>query len=316
MTFEFDVYLAHAWEDKPTVRAIVEELRNEGFRVWYDDNELESGRSLREQLDRGMNNSRVGIVVLSKAFFNPAKIWAPAEFDSWLEVGPRSRLITIWLDVAKEDVRSWSPIASTLFARRFGTDEFSAQLSQDVRNKLIDSGSIASHLRSKVEKYINWVQPPEIFHQSIQALDMDQSWLDTEGTYALDQGPVAVRLPDLFERTSDFASTPVLTQGRQVFKQVLGRTEFLQEFAFQIITSEPGYEKCLVMVIVCKKSTALLPIPAPPTPAHLATVFGRIVARGSIAFDAVGWQSVVIIASNVAYMSPDPSFPPPLKEWP
>ena len=64
-----DVFISHASEDKDTfVRPLANALINEGLNVWYDEMTLRIGDSLRQKIDKGLANSRVGLVVLSPSF--------------------------------------------------------------------------------------------------------------------------------------------------------------------------------------------------------------------------------------------------------
>ena len=63
-----DAFVSHATEDKEFVRRLVKALQRAGIRVWYDENSLGWGDDLRRAIDRGLANSRYGIVVFSKAF--------------------------------------------------------------------------------------------------------------------------------------------------------------------------------------------------------------------------------------------------------
>ena len=66
----YDAFISHASEDKAGfVRPLAKALGKMGFRVWYDEFELRVGDSLRQSIDKGLINSRFGIVVLSSAFF-------------------------------------------------------------------------------------------------------------------------------------------------------------------------------------------------------------------------------------------------------
>ena len=51
--------------------------------VWYDENALKLGDSIRRTIDKGLSKSRFGIVVLSKAFF--ARNWPQYELDALAE---------------------------------------------------------------------------------------------------------------------------------------------------------------------------------------------------------------------------------------
>lgn len=78
LSFEYDVFICHASEDKePFVRKLAEKLSNKGLKVWYDEFELLLGDSLISKIDFGLNKSRYGVVVLSKHFFR--KSWTKME---------------------------------------------------------------------------------------------------------------------------------------------------------------------------------------------------------------------------------------------
>ena len=76
----YDAFLCHASEDKEEfVRPLVRHLRELGLRVWYDEHTLEPGDRLRRSIDRGLSQSRYGVVILSHHFF--AKHWPQVELD-------------------------------------------------------------------------------------------------------------------------------------------------------------------------------------------------------------------------------------------
>src|SRR5690625_877113 len=64
----YDVFISHASEDKEEfVKPLAEVLRKEKIEVWYDDFTLEWGMSIRQSIDKGLANSKFGIVIISKA---------------------------------------------------------------------------------------------------------------------------------------------------------------------------------------------------------------------------------------------------------
>ena len=68
---EHDVFISHASEDKDDiVTHLVNALKDEGVDVWYDEFELRIGDDLRQKIDQGLANSKVGLVVFSKSFFD------------------------------------------------------------------------------------------------------------------------------------------------------------------------------------------------------------------------------------------------------
>jgi len=97
-----DVFISHASEDKDAfVRPLAEALTAKGVKVWYDEFVLKVGDSLRRSIDRGLADSRYGIVVLSTAFF--AKNWPQYELDGLVTKENNSGekvILPIWDEVA------------------------------------------------------------------------------------------------------------------------------------------------------------------------------------------------------------------------
>jgi hypothetical protein len=106
----WDVFISHASEDKESfVRPLAEKL-SEHVKVWYDEFTLTLGDSLRRSIDKGITNSRFGIVVLSKYFFE--KEWPQKELDSLVtreDLGHKV-LIPIWHDITRDEVASYSSL--------------------------------------------------------------------------------------------------------------------------------------------------------------------------------------------------------------
>lgn len=107
----YDVFISHASEDKDAfVRPLAERLRDEHIEVWYDEFSLHVGDSLRRSIDRGLAQSRFGIVVLSPQFFQ--KQWSQWELDGLVArqmAGTDNIILPIWLDVDRDGVLSYSP---------------------------------------------------------------------------------------------------------------------------------------------------------------------------------------------------------------
>lgn len=109
--FIYDVFICHASEDKDSfVRPLAEELSFMGLNVWYDEFTLRVGSSLRRSIERGLEDSRHSVVVLSPDFFK--KEWPQKELDGLtaLEDGARTVILPIWHKVTKSDVLKYSPI--------------------------------------------------------------------------------------------------------------------------------------------------------------------------------------------------------------
>jgi len=119
---EYDVFVSHASEDKDEiVRPLAHALQAAGLRVWFDEFELRIGDSLRRKIDRGLANSRFGVVVLSPDFFG--KGWPNYELDGLVTRANTGEqvLLPVWHRVTKEDVISYSPSLADKLPRSTAT---------------------------------------------------------------------------------------------------------------------------------------------------------------------------------------------------
>ncbi len=118
MTFEFDVFICHASEDKvDVVEPLANELQKLGLNVWLDKSVIKIGDSLRRKIDEGLSKSRYGIVVLSPEFFK--KNWPQYELDGLLarEMADAVKVILpVWHKVTAKEVKAVSPSLSMLYA--------------------------------------------------------------------------------------------------------------------------------------------------------------------------------------------------------
>ena len=106
----YDASIFHATADKEElVRTLAESLQGNGFSIWYDEFQLRVGDSLRRSIDKGLANSRFGIVILSPHFFD--KNWPQYELDGLIakEMAGGERILPIWHKVSKDEVISYSP---------------------------------------------------------------------------------------------------------------------------------------------------------------------------------------------------------------
>ena len=119
-TFDFDVFVCHASEDKKAVVIpLVEELKRKNLRVWVDFDELIIGDSLRRRIDDGLCRSRFGAVILSPSFFK--KPWPQNELDGLVALENSTgakRVLPVWFQMGKDEVAQFSPtLAGRLAAR-------------------------------------------------------------------------------------------------------------------------------------------------------------------------------------------------------
>lgn len=107
---KYDVFISHASEDKiDFVKPLAQKLDDFGLNVWYDEFTLKVGDSLSKSIDKGLLNSRYGIVVFSKSFFK--KRWSDYELRGLVskEIETEKVILPIWHNITKKDVIKYSP---------------------------------------------------------------------------------------------------------------------------------------------------------------------------------------------------------------
>lgn len=115
---EYDVFISHASEDKEeVVRPLANALKDRKLNVWYDEFELKIGDSLRQKIDKGVANSKFGIVILSKNFIK--KGWTNYELDGLItrSISNQQILLPIWHNITKQEVIDYSPSIADKVAR-------------------------------------------------------------------------------------------------------------------------------------------------------------------------------------------------------
>lgn len=115
----WDVFISHASENKDAfVRQLAEKLQQiYKVSVWYDEFSLEYGDSLLESIEKGLQNSKYGLVVFSKEFFN--KAWTNHEYKSLKTkemMLDRKIIIPIWYKISKEEIANYSLTLADKFA--------------------------------------------------------------------------------------------------------------------------------------------------------------------------------------------------------
>lgn len=110
MSKEWDLFISHASEDKRDfVRPLATALQQMGVIVWYDEFTLKLGDSLSSSIDKGLANSRYGLVIISKAFIR--KKWTARELRGLVmrEIEQDKVILPIWHGVTHEQVINFSP---------------------------------------------------------------------------------------------------------------------------------------------------------------------------------------------------------------
>ena len=139
----YDAFISHATEDKESVvRPLAKFLSRMGFSIWYDEFELRVGDSLRQSIDKGLVNSRFGIVVLSKAFF--AKKWPEYELNGLVarEIDGQKVILPIWHGIDKKYILKFSPSLADKIAldtNKMTLKKIAINLAGEIVNDYIES---------------------------------------------------------------------------------------------------------------------------------------------------------------------------------
>lgn len=111
-----DVFLCHAWDDRQgSAKELHDLLEASGVRVWFSEKDLGLGVPMMRAIDKGLVNSRIGIVLVTPAMLErlPAEGVADKELSALLR---RERLIPVAHGTTYEDLEK----VSLLLASRAG----------------------------------------------------------------------------------------------------------------------------------------------------------------------------------------------------
>jgi hypothetical protein len=105
-----DVFLCHAWVDRQgAAKELHDLLVSRGVSVWFSEKDVGLGVPLLRAIDKGLANSRVGIVLVTPALLRslPAEGIADKELSALLA---RDRLVPIVHQTTYEALRDVSPL--------------------------------------------------------------------------------------------------------------------------------------------------------------------------------------------------------------
>ncbi|MFV8250469.1 toll/interleukin-1 receptor domain-containing protein [Bdellovibrio bacteriovorus] len=111
-----DVFLCHAWDDRQgSAKELHDLLEARGVRVWFSEKDLGLGVPMMRAIDKGLVNSRVGIVLVTPAMLRrlPAEGVADKELSALLR---RERLVPVVHGTTYEELEK----VSLLLASRAG----------------------------------------------------------------------------------------------------------------------------------------------------------------------------------------------------
>jgi hypothetical protein len=121
-----DVFLCHAWDDRQgSAKELHDLLEARGVRVWFSEKDLGLGVPMMRAIDKGLVNSRVGIVLVTPAMLRrlPAEGIADKELSALLR---RERLVPVVHGTTYEELEQ----VSLLLASRAGLSTAEESMSE------------------------------------------------------------------------------------------------------------------------------------------------------------------------------------------
>ncbi|WP_310885335.1 toll/interleukin-1 receptor domain-containing protein [Bradyrhizobium brasilense] len=108
-----DVFLCHAWDDRQgAAKELHDLLESRGVKVWFSEKDVSLGVPLLRAIDKGLANSRIGIVLVTPSLLRrlQAEGIADKELSALLA---RERLVPVVHQTTYEALREVSPLLAS-----------------------------------------------------------------------------------------------------------------------------------------------------------------------------------------------------------
>lgn len=196
----WDVFISHASEDKAAVaRPLAERLQEVGLRVWLDEAQLRVGDSLRAKIDEGLAQSRYGVVILSRAFFE--KKWPQRELGALFS--RPSAVLPVWHNLHADDVASLSPMLADIIAASTedGLDIVATKIVDVTGRRRTPGGAYISRLEIRLERISRALEV-------LESLSNPRTWpqLEVTAPHYIDSGWMGTASSTLIEILYGFAA--------------------------------------------------------------------------------------------------------------
>lgn len=108
-----DMFLCHAWDDRDgAAKELHDQLESRGVKVWFSQKDVGLGVPLMRAIDKGLANSRIGIVLVTPALLRrlPTEGIADKELSALLQ---GARLVPVVHNTTYEALREVSPLLAS-----------------------------------------------------------------------------------------------------------------------------------------------------------------------------------------------------------
>lgn len=108
-----DLFLCHAWDDREgSATELYGHLKSNGASVWFSERDLPLGSLMIREIDKGLANSRVGIVLVTPALLKSINSEGVAEKELAVLLSTR-RVIPVLHGVSFDDLNDVSPMLAS-----------------------------------------------------------------------------------------------------------------------------------------------------------------------------------------------------------
>lgn len=105
-----DIFLCHAWDDRSGVaKELHDMLEAKGATVWFSEKDVALGSQLLREIDKGLANSRIGIVLVTPSFLKRVNNEGIAEKELSALLA-RDLLVPVVHGTTFEELRETSPL--------------------------------------------------------------------------------------------------------------------------------------------------------------------------------------------------------------
>lgn len=106
-----DLFLCHAWEDREgAAKELCDLLVSHGATVWFSEYDVGLGKSLLQEIDRGLATSRIGIVLVTPSLLESLKSATGIAGKELSALLATDRVIPVAHDTTFDDLRDISPL--------------------------------------------------------------------------------------------------------------------------------------------------------------------------------------------------------------
>jgi TIR domain len=132
--YKWDVFLSHSSADKPKVREIAKALKDEGLRVWFDEEQIDLGERVTEKIEEGLNYSRRVIVCLSPNLGRSN--WLRSEYGPYIndEISRKAAVRVIPLVIEAVDIENIPVLLLDKLRVEYGSPDGWNKLLEKLRN--------------------------------------------------------------------------------------------------------------------------------------------------------------------------------------